>query len=763
MLLKRRLLTSVDINYCFGGFHSDLGDKMSKDRRITLTGSQDSAQGTKRTAGGTGSLLNEDDSIIIPHIDTQSFSNLIKEVTANQMTDADVWNVRLIDYFADMTYLQTNGSSINFQTAGAALQGCVSVLSKKIDSAVSGANRLVRGLAITSSKSITVDSDDDRDDPEFKLAKKRKKKIPTIETDPFKVSIVPFNRFKASDKDQLFEMRDPVFMKFIAAFDEGGAKALLTNTLRIDSTCRVCIDDVTTRVSLPTVLEKNDDELIDEDTQLSAGQDEDGDNIMDNNNTFDETLTTISSLSSWIQASNLSSLDDVGLCNEITNIKKSINDEAYGRIYVKTSMDKIEEDQFIEPKFDYDIADFYDGDANDGDDAPNFSINDPNLSTSSETIDRNKIIGMGSNDFSMTQEEESLHATQQLEVMKSLDEKFKHRSKPPQWRKDWKIRNVSTVKLKSISPQETATPEVEEPIKNNVEHIEVKKRTQQFSSKENLIDFLTGKDNFSIFEDPSGKIERGITHRVTIMNDENTWSSERLIRSFIKPKRKFRNMFTRRNKVIPIEIDQAFWANQYNDREATENFIDEDAVDFLNEAMDDGEQIPDQNDDLLQENGMDDLNDANGYDFDEPVDFDLPSSSFVNNGHNSSTLATTPPPASRRTIQHAKRSKRVDVKLLKKNLSDAIHHVHLKGDLEEVYEDVDEEDEFKRKKKVNIKLSDVVKDTAMKYDGYQRNELSTSFYFICMLHLANEQGFSIESTENDDDVIITGEAIVVDE
>lgn len=761
------------------------------ERSSAISGSQKTKQTIRMTGNVNGSFLNGDDSVIIPDIDSQSFNNLIKEVTANQMTDADVWNVRLIDYFAEMKHLQTNGNSINFQTAGAALQGCVSVLSKKIDFAVHGANKLIRGLAIPSNGVEVDDSDEDGDDPEFKLAKKKKKKPHRIETDPYKVSIVSFNRFKTSDRDQLFEMRDPVFMKFIAAFDEGGAKALLTNTLRIDSSCRVCINDVTTRLStvedVVTKRENDEEGYLEENTQSSIVKDDEDegeeDQIMDENHIANEMQTTISSLSLWSQKSNIFTLDNVDLCSQITNIKKSIEDEEYGREYVKSTMDKIEETQssFLEPKFDYDIADFYDDNDNsnagvnnndiniDNDDAPNFEMpdNDPNMSTSSQRISKNETLGMGSNDFQMTQEEEELNNNQQLQVMKSLDEKFKHRSKKSQWRKDWKINNVLSKNVKTTQFENALTPDIDDqmPIDTNFEQPpEIKK---QQTSKENLIDFLNGKDVFSIFEEPHNKIERSIVHKENTLNDENTWSSERLVRSFIKPKRKFRNMFTRKNKIIPVEIDQAFWAKQYNDRETTEQFIDEDAADFLNEAMDDGEQAAiNSNHDLLESNGMDDdLNDANGYDFDAPVDFDLPSSSFVDNYTESSAPSSSSAAASRerRAIQFAKRSKRVDVKLLKKNLSDVIHHVHLKDEPQEFYEGVNEEDEHKRKRKVNIKLSDVVKDTAIKYDSYQRNELSTSFYFICMLHLANEQGFSIESTEDDDDVIITGDTIVIDE
>lgn len=737
-MVKRKVISIVV-------FYIHVWVKMQEERRSCGSAGAKPRLVSRVGVGGEGSFLRDENGLPMPDIDNLGFSNMIKEVTANQMTDADVWNVRLIDYFAEMKHLHANGDSINFQTAGAALQGCVSVLSKKIDSAVMGANLLVRGLAIKSSKDADADSEVDDDDPEFKISKRVKRK-PKVERDPYKVALVPFNRFKTTDKDQLFEMRDPVFMKFIAAFDEGGAKALLTNTLRIDPSCRVCIDDVTTRISTTESNVKKENDIND---GVQSGVADSMDVLSE------ETKVTVSSLNSWMLKSDIGTLGHVSLCSEISNVRKSIEDEDYGRDYVKATIDKIEQNQhsFGEPNVDYDIADFYDGGAADavcdGFDL-HLSQGEPNMSTSSQRSIPNDTLGLGSNDFLLTQEEAETNAAQQLEVMKMLDDKFSRKLKRPQWQRDWKIKNVAFVKEKSAVLEHEKDEEV-----NHID--QAPPPEPKPSARENLIDFLNAKDNFSIFEMPSIKLEKTISVKENTMNDENTWSSERLVRSFIKPKRKFRNMFTKKTRVISVNIDHEFWAKQYNDKETTQELIDEDAADFLREAMDDGHVVP--VDDLLGANGLDDadeVNVANGYDFDAPVDFDLPSSSFVENDHSS----PAPPSSQRKTIQHAKRSKRVDVKLLKKNLSEVIHHVHIK---DEYPHEILDNDELKRKTKVNVKLSEVVKDTAMKYDGYQRNELSTSFYFICMLHLANEQGFSIESTANDDDVIITGDAIMTKE
>lgn len=54
-----------------------------------------------------------------------------------------------------------------------------------------------------------------------------------------------------------------------------------------------------------------------------------------------------------------------------------------------------------------------------------------------------------------------------------------------------------------------------------------------------------------------------------------------------------------------------------------------------------------------------------------------------------------------------------------------------------------------------LKLSEVVRTTADTYDPRSRKDLSTSFYFICLLHLANENNLSLEGTKDRNDILIS--------
>lgn len=79
-------------------------------------------------------------------------------------------------------------------------------------------------------------------------------------------------------------------------------------------------------------------------------------------------------------------------------------------------------------------------------------------------------------------------------------------------------------------------------------------------------------------------------------------------------------------------------------------------------------------------------------------------------------------------ITYARVARNVDVQQLKTNMWDA---------MQTTTEAHSEEP---------LSLSTVMHDTAQKYPAEKQQELSTPFYFICLLHLANEQGLTLSST-----------------
>ncbi|ODQ78603.1 hypothetical protein BABINDRAFT_39542 [Babjeviella inositovora NRRL Y-12698] len=89
-------------------------------------------------------------------------------------------------------------------------------------------------------------------------------------------------------------------------------------------------------------------------------------------------------------------------------------------------------------------------------------------------------------------------------------------------------------------------------------------------------------------------------------------------------------------------------------------------------------------------------------------------------------------------VNYARTAKKVDVKLLKDNIWSAL--------ATRKSEEVKEETQF----------SDVVRDITKFYAPEARKDLSTSFCFICVLHLANEHGLTITNNDELTDMAIQG-------
>lgn len=51
-------------------------------------------------------------------------------------------------------------------------------------------------------------------------------------------------------------------------------------------------------------------------------------------------------------------------------------------------------------------------------------------------------------------------------------------------------------------------------------------------------------------------------------------------------------------------------------------------------------------------------------------------------------------------------------------------------------------------------FANVVERMSSKYNTSTKKDLSTSFCFICLLHLANEKGLTLETSTNNEDIII---------
>ncbi|OAA77821.1 condensin complex component cnd2 [Akanthomyces lecanii RCEF 1005] len=171
-----------------------------------------------------------------------NFEEWMKMATDNKINATNSWNFALIDYFHDMSLLK-EGDGVNFQKASCTLDGCVKIYTNRVDSVATETGKLLSGLADSNSKKRgdgeegAGDESEDELDEDGNVKKKPKKKSQRSEA-----TLAPSFTSLQLKKLELEFSVDPLFKKASADFDEGGAKGLLLNHLMIDSQGRIVFD-----------------------------------------------------------------------------------------------------------------------------------------------------------------------------------------------------------------------------------------------------------------------------------------------------------------------------------------------------------------------------------------------------------------------------------------------------------------------------------------------------------------------------------------
>ncbi|SLM38879.1 condensin complex component cnd2 [Lasallia pustulata] len=174
-----------------------------------------------------------------------NFEEWMKMATDNKINATNSWNFALIDYFHDMSLLK-EGDGVNFQKASCTLDGCVKIYTSRVDSVATETGKLLSGLADSGNKKTKRgeeeggDGEDGEEEEEGEdgARKKAKKRAQRSSEATLAPSFAPLQLKK-------FELEfsvDPLFKKVAADFDEGGAKGLLLNHLAIDSHGRIVFD-----------------------------------------------------------------------------------------------------------------------------------------------------------------------------------------------------------------------------------------------------------------------------------------------------------------------------------------------------------------------------------------------------------------------------------------------------------------------------------------------------------------------------------------
>lgn len=673
-----------------------------------------------------------------------NFEEWIKLSTDNKITTKNSWQFALIDYFYDLNVIK-DGNNINFQRASATLDGCVKIYSSRVESVASETGKLLSGLAKKKARrgegeeegddeNEDPDDDDANNDEANPSAPRKERRVNRV----VESTLVDFETIKAKKLDQELAI-DPLFKKALSDFDEGGAKSLLLNTLNIDSAGRV-VFDATTNAPRENVETEPEDQQPEENMDIDDPEPIDFSKI--GNMLFNDT----------------SSLDSLALCPTISELHVVLDNmdkakSVFGNLNAKLLGDAEEpngnQELQDEPEhaeygdFDLDIpADdqYKDDDAG----APNldFDAIDAEFRRERELLPNERDAG------------DSIVGTENVmdqDLMAYFDETMK-----PNWRgpEHWRVTALKQSKnllqknkSRRLSPQPEDAQAVQKRKKNDPVIIDFFKEDDE--------DYI--EDIFQKAKKPSQisvTPEEKASENPHLLPDDIQFNSRRLVTLFVKPNRSIMT-FTRKSKVHEIAgnqdnktyTDEAYFADRYEEKEKEkEEEVRQEklAASFHQAELEDYDNFGDV-----------DFNDVlGGVDAGTTEDVKTNTESqFVTEGRK----------VRPEYVNFSRVAKRVDVKLLKDNLWKSIKEEPAPNDLpsennaaENHSVSANNGHSPSQEPKTGKTFTEVVKTMGNMYRPEEKKDLSTSFCFICLLHLANEHGLSIESSGNFDDLRIAG-------
>lgn len=628
-----------------------------------------------------------------------NFEEWIKLSTDNKITSKNSWQFALIDYFHDLNVIK-DGDNINFQRASATLDGCVKIYLSRVESAASETGKLLSGLATKKGQleleETKEDDEDEEDENDDATATRKERRLNRV----VESTLVKFDSIKIKKLDQELAI-DPLFKKALADFDEGGAKSLLLNTLNIDASGRVVFDATTNALK---------DEVSEPEDQME----------------LDEAKVDLTPLQNML-FSDSSELETLAICPSLAELKVVLSDvnkakSVLGGVNNKFMAEE-EEEKVLEPQ--EDEANFPDYDFDMDFDDNNAAPSDFNLAT----VDDNILIS--ENENTPPPEVFTKERVMDQDLMAYFDERMKTNWRGPE---HWRVAALKQSKNLDKELSKTATPQPEAPKRKRKEAVIVDFFAE--NDEDYLEDiFQKHKNQWMISKRP----EERKSEDLHVLPDDFQFNSQRLVNLFIKPAKSIVT-FSKKIRTLSDEGDDAqnrtytdenYFAGKYleqqkaREEEARQEKL---AASFHQAEMDDYD-----NDNF----GGIDFNDVLG-----GVD-DVLVESEDNKEGLGSQFVTGGRKARPEYVNFSRVAKRVDVKLLKDNLWKSIKT-----------EPEAEVDTVEVKPEKNF--TEVVEVISEMYRPEEKKDLSTSFCFICLLHLANEHGLSIASNEGHDDLLISG-------
>ncbi|KAI0428801.1 condensin complex subunit 2/barren [Xylaria sp. FL1042] len=709
-----------------------------------------------------------------------NFEEWMKMATDNKINATNSWNFALIDYFHDMSLLK-DGDGVNFQRASCTLDGCVKIYTSRVDSVATETGKLLSGLADSNSKKKGKDGEGDGEESEEEevdedgnvVRKKTKKRQRSSEA-----TLAPsFASLQLKKFDMEFAV-DPLFKKASADFDEGGAKGLLLNHLMIDGQGRIVFDssddanDKSADGIKPRrredVTAEEEDELEEDDDDTITGQpaeaEDDEDVEIDISALGAKFFPDLGRLDEQDICPSLKTFDlgnpsgslDIPFLRAPEGEEDDEDEDALGGAGNKSGM-FIDDDNPV--GFDdmtamggFDVAEVAFGEG--GEAWAREAALEPQMRPYNIGLDDGIAGGEGAEgldddnaDYIVSMKHAKNGDKAHEDILGYFDQALQKNWAGPE---HWRIR-----KIKDANKPETATRQ--------------RKEKEPFE-----IDFtspLEGKLAETIYTQASSNSAISLAKKEwksktrNLLPDDKHFNSKQLLSLFLKPKAR---MSSRRNRfhskigtsghggqssnVHAADMDEAFWAQKEPLQSREEDTVlpqgDYDANFFDDEMpLPGGGLLDDDNDEFA------DARDHFSPSAEAPPTEALGITTMLDAGMTMGGFGTQLVTSTRRLrpeyVQYARVAKKVDVRRLKEELWKGLGYPETQDDPNRSRlptPPIDDAAEQKPKEDVPLKFTEVMNDLKSVYPKTIMDDISTSFCFICLLHLANEKGLSIEKT-----------------
>ncbi|KAJ2905348.1 putative barren protein [Zalerion maritima] len=715
-----------------------------------------------------------------------NFEEWMKMATDNKINATNSWNFALIDYFHDMSLLK-EGDGVNFQKASCTLDGCVKIYTSRVDSVATETGKLLSGLADSGNKKKGRDNGEGEEseeevDEDGTVRKKPRKKQRSSEA-----TLAPSFASLQLKKFELEFAVDPLFKKASADFDEGGAKGLLLNHLMIDSQGRIVFDSSDDsgdssggerNESTPAPDAGNDEpapeegpkgpvpepepapENVEIDVSALGGRFFPDLNVLDGLDVCPSLKTfELGDPSGSIDIPFLKAPEDWRQDHDQDNDANSLGNKSGGFFDVDNPMG-FDDDALGGFDLGGDVAFGEGGEAWAREAAldPQMRVFDAGLGEVGDGAD-GELVGAENGDYVVSMSHPQKGDRMHDDILSYFDQALQKNWASAE---HWRIRKIKDIN-KPTAPART------------------RKEKEPFQ-----IDFMSPLDGSAadvIFTHASSNSNISLPKKDwrsktrNLLPDDKHFNSKQLLSLFLKPKAKMgrkmalgRGVFGNTNQpegdIQPGDMDEAFWAQQKAPLGGGENGAIPQG-DYDANFFDDGLPMPggiDDDDDLEFADARDHFSpDGEGGDpgsGDPGMTGAFTQGMTMTNGF-TGAFGTTLVTSTRRIrpdyVQYARTAKKVDVRRLKEEIWKGMGLEQLENDPNRSRlptPPTDAPPEEDSKPDPTLQFTSVMNDLQAVYPKPMMEDISTSFCFICLLHLANEKGLVINKTADLDELEI---------